>query len=98
MTVSPTPELDVEIWREHEQWLEQRPRRQIERERWTAAEWLAAKQSADAAWVSNPSGLYVYAAEYALRKVAHRRIEKRLAAEAAHGPSWLCGLLERRAV
>jgi hypothetical protein len=95
--VTVSPELDVEIWREREQWLERLRRRRIERERWTARDWLAAKQIADAAWVVSPEGLYAYQAERAIREYQNHRTDEQLAAWARFDDRWLCELLERTA-
>jgi hypothetical protein len=89
--------VNVPVWREHENWLERRRRRQIDRERWIARDWLAVKQIADAAWVISPEGLYAYQAERAIREHQDHRTEEHLAAWARFDASWLCGLLERTA-
>jgi hypothetical protein len=89
--------LDAAVWREHEAWLERRPRLRVERERWTDADWSAVRSLADREWELSPAGLYVYEAEHALRKHQNWRIDRLLAYEAEHGPAWLAALLERTA-
>jgi hypothetical protein len=85
--------LDALIWSEHEAWLRDRPRRWIERERWTDADWLAVRRAADEGWDAN--SYYVYAAEKAVRDRQHERIAAYLAHEASHGTEWLLGVLAR---
>jgi hypothetical protein len=87
--------IDVLVWREHERWLHDRPCRWIARERWTDADWLAARCAADEAWDRHRSNLYVYDAERALREQHYRRTDARLAFEVSHGVEWLLGVLAR---
>jgi hypothetical protein len=86
------------VWREHEGWLEERARLAVERERWTGADWAEARRVADAAWDANPVGLYLYAAEEALREQHYRRTTARLDAEARLDVDWLLGLIGGRDV
>ena len=87
--------LDARVWREHEQWLERRARLRVERERWTEVDWATARLAADAAWDACPDGLYLYAAEQALRERHYERTHARLAAERRRGVEWLLDVLER---
>jgi hypothetical protein len=92
--------VNAAVWQEHEAWLEQRPRRRVERDRWTDADWDAAKQLAVAAWDApgrDLRELYVFVAQRALFEQHCRRVEARLAFEASHDAEWLLGVLERTA-
>jgi hypothetical protein len=88
-------EESVLVWRE--QWLEERARLAVARERWGDDDWNAVRRAADVAWDTHPVGLYIYAAEEACRRRNWDRVEARLAFEAAHGVEWLRGVLERTA-
>jgi hypothetical protein len=90
--------LDVRVWSEHEHWLDCRARLAVVRARWTEDDWSAVRLAADAAWDAHPSGLYLYAAETAVREHEYRRIDDRLTRERCHGSEWLLGVLERTAI
>jgi hypothetical protein len=90
--------LDALIWREHAQWLEDRARIAVERERWTDDDWAAARLAADVAWDAHRSNIYLYDAERALREHHYSRVQARLAVEARFGVEWLLGVLERTAL
>jgi hypothetical protein len=87
--------VDAAVWREHEAWLESRPRLRVERERWRDDDWAAAKQLAVAAW--DERELFLFVAQRALFEHHCRRVEARLAFEAGHDADWLLGVLERTA-
>jgi hypothetical protein len=92
--------IATDVWREHEAWLERRPRLRVERERWTEADWDAARALAAAAWDEprrHPCELFVIVAQRALFEHHCRRIEARFAFEAGHDAAWLLAVLERTA-
>jgi hypothetical protein len=83
------------VWQEHERWLDRHARMIVARERWTGTDWSAARKLADAAWDARPAvGLYIYAAEEALRARHYERVAARLGAEARLDVAWLLGVLE----
>jgi hypothetical protein len=90
--------LDALVWREHEQWLADRPRLAVERERWSDDDWAAVRLAADAAWDAHRSNLYLYDAEKAVRERHYDRYDARLAFERRHGVEWLLGVLRRTAI
>jgi hypothetical protein len=66
--------FDEQVWyaRTHVERLlgpHRRVARNIERHYWTDAEWELARVLADDGWRRHPTGLYLYAAERALREV-----------------------------
>ena len=81
------------VWREHECWLADRPRRWAERERWTDADWTCVRLAANATW--DRSSFFVYAVEQAVRERQYERIEQYLSFEREHGTAWLAELLRR---
>jgi len=89
-------ELDVSdlVYREHQEWRKRRSRVARERERWSDADWIAARTLADAAWGAHQANLYVYDAERALREQHYWRTSARFAAEARLDVDWLLGVLE----
>ena len=62
-------------WQAHQQWLQQHQEAIISREQWTRTDWETARLAADTAWEHNPSGLYLYRAEQALRDQQYRRVQ-----------------------
>jgi hypothetical protein len=87
------------VWRKHEIWPERRAHVRLKRERWTDADWEAAKQLAVSAW-EEPHGsqyerLFVFVAQEALFEHHCRRVEARLALEASHDAAWLLAVLDR---
>jgi hypothetical protein len=94
-------DLSELVWRNHELWLESRPRLRAKRDRWTDADWGAAKQQAETVWDKlgreRYERLFVHVAQRALYDQHWHRVEERLAFEARHDAAWLLGVLERTA-
>jgi hypothetical protein len=63
----------VQAWNNHAAWLERHRFRDVERHRWSGSDWDFARELADTAWELHPCGLYLYAAERAVRDVEFLR-------------------------